>query len=105
LGGGDVLLTVSNSAHARYLEAREREWLMLCGRDDDAGVDVFRWYRILATAQIDPESPLERYVTLAGPDWNVDWCVDIDGDGVAGEAQAALFDGVVGVHTTTVELD
>jgi len=61
-----------------------------------------------------------RHVTLEGPDWNVDpvsgttsWCLrdgsgilqDINSDGTFRDVQACLFDGVVGVFTTTVELD
>ena len=102
---------------------------MLCGRQmirrdrqvpDSAG--VFRWYRIVSAGEIDtltdPNHP-RRYVTLAGPDWNVTfpaatfgWCAgndDTDGDNCHAEAEAALFgdnkQGVVGVYSTTVELN
>jgi hypothetical protein len=86
--------------------------------------DVFKWYRIVAAGEIqsedingngslDPGEPDYngnnvidpiRFVTLEGPDWDLDWCFDIDGTGVH-EAQAILFDGVIGVYTVTRESD
>jgi hypothetical protein len=124
--GGDVLLTSPNAA---WLEVRENQWLMLCGQSristgpgtTRAGPGVFRWYRIVAAGEIDtltdPNRP-RRYVTLAGPDWNINaWCSqdnnqvlnDDDNDGTHAEAEAALFgdakQGVVGVYSTTVELN
>jgi len=127
-GGGDVLLTVDTTlrGNATWLQLRENQWLMLCGQRMVPGVGlagVFRWYRIVAAGEIDtttdPRHP-RRYVTLAGPDWNVTYpavtfgcCAgngDTDGDGCFAECEAALFGdgkqgGVIGVYSTTIELN
>jgi hypothetical protein len=121
-GGGDVKLTAP-LANPGWLNVRENQWLMLCGTAWRIGspvpVRVYRWYRVVAA---DAEAVLEaagppprwaRYVTLAGPDWSLAWCarnpagnlIDTDGDGIALDAAAVICDGVVGVYTTTIELD
>ena len=118
-GGGDLLLRVP-SVRAGYLERiRRNEWLMLCGQDPLWGRAVFRWYRIISAGDIEvlPDGTVQRFVSVAGPDWNSDpstgWCyrdpitgayADINGDGAARDVQVALFTGVVGVYTTTMEL-
>jgi len=133
-GGGDVKLTISDPVNnqperfAQYLDVKENEWLMLCGGVPYTYVDandntvigqrgVFRWYRIIAAGEVyeDPNNSdlICRDVTLAGPDWDLGWCYnpnnagleDLDNDGVIQNAEAALFDGVIGVYTTLVELD
>jgi len=127
-GGGDVRLTVNTqngSQFAQHLDVKENEWLMLCGSvpyvdagGGDAQRGVFRWYRVISAGEVyeDSNNPALkcRDVTLAGPDWDHGWCynptvggtlTDLDGDGVIQNAEAALFDGVVGVYTTLVELD
>ncbi|MBN2476937.1 MAG: prepilin-type N-terminal cleavage/methylation domain-containing protein [Pirellulales bacterium] len=141
-GGGDVRLTTDHGVE--YLDVREDEWLMLCGRvthrDSSPAVypssGVFQWYRVVAAGDVYQATDgsgnlmtvpsttrpvLARDVTLAGPDWNTRWCacddsgtytdsngdmfVDLDGDGWEWDAEAALMDGVIGVYSTTVELD
>ena len=106
-GGGDVKLTVdtqNGSQFAQYLDVREDQWLMLCGGvpyvdsgGNPAQRGVFRWYRVIAAGEIYDDSTNAalkcRDVTLAGPDWDL------------GNAEAALFDGVLGVYTTLVEVD
>ena len=112
---GDGLVTTVLGPE--YLDVREGEWLMLCGSDSTTGRDVFRWYRIVAAGEtlnedldgdgvITPPaefdggnttgSPYEwfREVTVAGPDWNF-----------GTPDNAALFTNVIGVYTTTIELD
>ena len=93
---------------------------------------VFKWYRVVSVGDIEENPPhYQRFVTLAGPDWymqdpvpgqHVSWCmrdpnpvavngqpyfphIDVDGNGTFADAQAALFTGVVGVYTTTVEVN
>ena len=136
LAGGDVLLFVPNGDASRptnYLDVRKNDWIMLKGLDlagqvgDGTNVrftcpTVCKWYRVLGvddemdTTFPDPNNitgnPLTgrgRYVTLAGPDWNVDtistagptkpdgfnWATDI--------AEAALIKDVVGVYTTIID--
>ena len=91
-------------------------------------VGVHKWYRILATGdtvveqdtnfngRVDPEEDLNgngvfdppyRDATLAGPDWNPFWALDLDGDPNTppAEALATLVKGAVGVYTKTIEFD
>jgi hypothetical protein len=111
LGGGEVELRTAHSPD--YLNLREKEWVMLCGQTSDerfgsgAVRNVFKWYRVVMTDD-EPQpdgSDYLTYATLTGPDWNDDWNVqDSDGDGLR-NAYAVLLDGVIGVYSTTIELD
>lgn len=104
LGGGDVVLEANDPA---WLALREGEWLMLAGLERVPSPPapqpyyrrVYRWYRILALGDIESNPPPpQRQVTLAGPDWIAAWTVN-------GRAKAALFNGVVGVYTETIEVE
>lgn len=99
----------------QWLNVKKGEWLLLMANmprtrrvlyPDDPWLfhpNVCQWYRIVSTGG-DPEElpsktlrkgePWTRFVTLAGPDW--------PGPALA---QAALFTGVIGVYTETMELD
>jgi len=132
LGGGDVRLHVQGDpadantwAPAHYLDVKENEWLLVSGgytavrryekpaqRFCQVPVGVHKWYRIVAVGETmvgqdydgdgTPDPPW-REVTLAGPDWNADnWCFIVGGKA---RACAALFNGVVAVHSTDVKLD
>ena len=101
-GGGSVQLKNSNP-HDPALQLRENEWIMLCGAVPDGRFTsvsgkrlICKWYRV---ASADAEKPT-KFVSLVGPDWTV----DSDGDGNL-DAQAVTIDHVVGVYTSTVELD
>jgi hypothetical protein len=121
-GGGDVLLATSDlSVDPVNLDVREHHWLLVSGRYQYLYVDnngapqaplsvgVHKWYRIVAAGEVAQNtnpSRWERLVTLDGPDWNIDqWSVDLNNDGDANEAYATLLTGVIGVYTTTVEMD
>ncbi|MCR4414741.1 MAG: hypothetical protein NUV77_20180, partial [Thermoguttaceae bacterium] len=109
-GGGDVVLecdtSVPGANDPSWLRLRQGEWLMLAGLEAVPGPPnppayyrkVFRWYRIVSVGEPDSANPLRRQVTLAGPDWMMNW-------NVGGQAKAALFTGVVGVYTETVEVE
>jgi hypothetical protein len=104
-GGGSVELLDPIPADPP-LRLRENEWIMLYGKVPDPRFNpqqrtVCKWYRIVSA---DSQSPT-HYVSLVGPDWDMQWCSDLDGDGVAREARAVAVDHVVGVYSTTVELD
>lgn len=111
LGGSDLQLTTTRDAS--YLDVREGEWILVCGRMADADAprgyrQVFKWYRVLSATETaaDGSGGFERYVSLAGPDWNGSWCADLDGDGgTADDVGVALFDGSIAVYTTTIDLD
>lgn len=115
-GGGDVRLVTDSSTGttAAYLDLKKGEWLMLCGNDGTR--DVFRWYRVVAASEtlnvdlngngafdagetdflMNGNFDWFQEVTLAGPDWDA---ISMP------NPTAALFTTVIGVYTTTIELD
>lgn len=105
-GGGDVLLSVANAAQSQYLDrVRKNEWILLFSATGGPPPGpptsptattgpLFQWYRVVAVGEV-PGNPLQRQVTLSGPDWPA----------TAGNVQAVLMQGVVGVFTKVVELD
>lgn len=118
LGGGDVRLSVPMAAVGigdadEYLNVPAGQYLLLGGRatvrtDPPQFQNVFFWYRVIASGELTQVGNYyQREFTLAGPDWDLDWCVknDTDGDGVAQEAQAVLCTNVYGVYTQVVEPD
>lgn len=92
-GGGEVLLTLSKESHASRLQTDH--WILLLSRGGGPppSGSLFRWYRIVAVAS-HPSNSLQRYVTLAGPDWTA-----------GSTAQAVLMEGVVGVYTRVIEME
>jgi len=104
-GGGSVRLTWQGDSRDPAVRLRENEWIMLCGKVPDNRCvppwrTVCKWYRVVAAdTQTDTQSPA-HYVSLVGPDWTA----DSNGDGQL-DATAVAIDHVVGVYTTTVELD
>jgi prepilin-type N-terminal cleavage/methylation domain-containing protein len=89
-GGGSVQLTEPVPADPP-LRLRENEWIMLSGREA-SGHTICHWYRVVSADNSSPTS----YVSLVGPDWDVPACP---------QPTAVAVDHVVGVYTTTVELD
>lgn len=126
IGGGDVRLSFTSQPGQdgfAALDVAEGQWLLLGGRGilpSNPERKVFAWYRVLSPGQTygpaghphpfggDPNR-YYRELTLAGPDWNLNWNaaggVDTDGDGVSLEAQAVILPNVYGVYTETVEPD
>lgn len=92
-GGGEVLLTLSKESHAARLQ--RDHWILLLSRGGGPppSGSLFRWYRIVAVAS-HPSNSLQRYVTLAGPDWTA-----------GSTPQAVLMEGVVGVYTRVIEME
>lgn len=88
-GGGGVQLNL-------VVDVKENEWIMLCGGSH------CKWYRVVSAGEVEVDSdgnptPGGTPVTalsLVGPDWDT-----------AIAATAVAIDRVVGVYTTTVELD
>lgn len=113
LSGGDIQLKVPTTTSASYLDVKKDDWLMLCGWDVDGTRNVHKWYRIVAVGEevdidnTDPSNPWWiRNVTLAGPDWNPAWCVNLDGGSPPfDDAQAVLVDNVAGVYTEVMQWD
>jgi hypothetical protein len=128
-GGGEVALF----GNPGEIDVEKDQWLLLCGMHGpkdasgnairpDLWRNVFKWYRIVAAADasedtnangtldagedLNGNSQIDAYraVTLTGPDWDINWCVALNGDPGL-EAQAVLFNGILGVYTTTTELD
>lgn len=74
--------------------------------------DVFKWYRVVSVDDVEDSVTLPdgttnahgRYVTLAGPDWDVD--TNFSGSFTIDDiAEAALVDDVVGVYTTIIDVN
>lgn len=100
--GGEVLLSSATVS----LDVKSGDWLMLTGRSRQHDVNSdpmvaalsqpvphFKWYRVSDT-EADTTAG-ERYVSLIGPDWNMDTT----------DHQAVLVDGVIGVYEKTVRLE
>ncbi len=123
-----------------WLNVKKGDWIMLRGLELMGSIEatipalqpnrrvVAKWYQVVAVDEPVPWTSADayvlasgapvssRYVTLSGPDWQV----DKDGDGVFepvdtaatgggffgatgfDHAEATLVDGVIGVYTTTV---
>jgi hypothetical protein len=97
VGGGEVLLAATTEA---ALKLRPNDWLMLSGTMMHvlgSSVPVFKWYRVSDTeAEVTFNGTnYERYVTLAGPDWDV----------TTGNPRAVIVEGVVGVYEKTIRLE
>ena len=110
LGGADLRLSVPNSAVGtrdpdEYLRIPEGQYLLLAGRvlvnvNPPQFQNVFLWYRVIAASELSQNGSFyQRDLTVAGPDWNPGWCLDIDGDGNSREAWAILCTNVYGVYT------
>jgi prepilin-type N-terminal cleavage/methylation domain-containing protein len=119
LGGGDLRLSipaslVTDAAQAEeYLKIPEGQYILLAGRavisnNPPLMQNVFLWYRVVAAGDvINQNQNYFREVTVAGPDWNIAWCLrtnnDTDGDGVPVETQAVLCTNVYGVYTEVID--
>lgn len=87
-------------------------------------VGVHKWYRIVTAGEtvsedinnngvLDPGEDLNssgaidwyREATLAGPDWNPEWAVQLYPMDNGDKAFATLLSGAIGVYSTTVELE
>lgn len=135
IGGGDVQLFIADANLPNsYLNVRKNQWIMLKALDRAGGAEfsgnwhmpaVFKWYRVVgvsdiedaaitdpATIPADPNNKLNgrgRYVTLAGPDWQIDTTFGPNNNDPAFDpqtdiAEAAIIDDVVGVYTTIVDV-
>lgn len=114
-GGGEAVLF---SPFGGDLELNEDDWLMVRPLNNRG---PSRWYKIVATGEIESEDANEngsldagedlngdgatqyiRLVSLSGPDWNA---ADYGGSGALQPAAAVLVKGVVGVYTAMVDID
>lgn len=124
IGGGDVRLSFNPQPGQdgfAALDVAEGRWLLLGGiLPSNPPRKVFVWYRVLSAGEIygpathphpfgGDSARYYRELTLAGPDWNLNWNaasgIDSDGDGISLEAQAVILPNVYGVYTETVEPD
>jgi pilin/secretion family protein with methylation motif len=118
-----------------YLNVKKDQWVMLKGLDlagemssrtGFSGImptlpTVCKWYRVVDaddvhTTTIPDPTNLSgtidgrgRYVTLAGPDWQVDTVEDLTDpikfNAITDIAEAAIVDDVVGVYTTIIDVN
>ena len=86
IGGGSVQLS-------KRVYIRENEWVLLYDASSPVGhpLKQCKWYRVVAAG----ENPT-NLLTLAGPDWNAALCP---------RPLCVIIDSVIGVYTTSVELD
>jgi len=86
IGGGSVQLS-------KRVFVRENEWVLLYDHLSPVGhpLKQCKWYRVVAAG----ENPT-NLLTLAGPDWSAALCPT---------PLCVIIDSVIGVYTTTVELD
>lgn len=125
IGGGDVRLFINgvDNLPDSYLNVRKNQWIMLkaldrAGRVGNWHPAVFKWYRVVGVSEVEPatiKDPMDlskelqgrgRYVTLAGPDWQIDTTIGPSAafDPQTDIAEAAIIDDVVGVYTTIVDM-
>ena len=101
LGGGSVQLArpindVASDKTANTLagiQIKENDWVALCNTSG-----LCRWYRVASVGDTNPTdtNTTPQYLTLIGPDW-----VATPGS----DKLVALGQSVVGVYTTTIDLD
>ncbi len=86
IGGGSIQLS-------KRVYVRENEWVLLYDASSPLGhpLKQCKWYRVVAAG----ENPT-NLLTLAGPDWNT---------ALSPNPLCVIIDSVIGVYTTTVELD
>jgi hypothetical protein len=87
LGGGSIYLGANHPINdaAGTVRVRENDWVALYSSSNG----LCSWYRVIAV------SPDSTYLTLNGPDWQV----------TGQDYLIAIGQSVLGVYTTTVELD
>lgn len=129
-GDGKGATSVPNNPRDGYLNVRKNDWIMLKALDASRGVEcppasddwhlpsVCKWYRVVSVSEVEPATIKDpsnlsqelqgrgRYVTLAGPDWQVDTLPGYGTfDPMIDIAEAAIVENVVGVYTTTVDVN
>ena len=72
------------------IAVKENDWVALCSPSG-----LCRWYRIASIGDTNP-TDTTQYLTLIGPDW-----IPTPGK----DQLVALGQSVIGVYTTTVDLD
>ena len=103
LGGGSVVLDdlISNDA----ISVRENQWVALCSRL----TGLCKWYRVVGISDDAHPTKTNRInrLTLSGPDWqpSVDSSSSYRDSNGSYDYMVALGASVIGVYTTTVELD
>lgn len=104
LGGGNLTLEYPRTHSAAWRPATSGDWLLLCGRDQPRAADgtriappLFAWYKVASTGDASSASGLQ-HVSVAGADWPLQ-------NPEAPQLQAVLLSNVLGVYTTTLQLD
>jgi hypothetical protein len=104
MGGGHLKLGPPAGVPQVYRPLGEGDWLLLCGQEPAATrngksppVPVFVWYKVTAAGRSDSVTGQQK-VSVSGPDWPL-------ANAAQPPLQAVLLDRVVGVYTTTLQLD
>ncbi len=117
--GTVTLKLVVPPARSGYLEnIPAGTWVMLTGWNPIWDRAVHEWYKVISVGEVYTEGVnVVREITAIGREWPIDpttgWCLrdrasaeyrDFNGDGQFPDVQVCLFDGVVGVYWTTMEV-
>ena len=78
-------------ANVANIQIKENDWVALCNSQG-----LCRWYRVAAVGDTSA-TDTTQYLTLIGPDWA--------SPAAGSDKLIALGQDVIGVYTTTVELD
>jgi hypothetical protein len=99
LAGGDVLLTQSVTGVPLPLGVKENDWIALCGPLVGSKYGVCRWFRVVSVGDFN-QGDTSQYLSLNGPD-----CTDWAGLAAGSVTAISIDKSVVGVYTTTMEVD
>jgi len=69
VGGGDLKITAFGTGTAGDINVRKGDWVMLTG-GTGTQITTYKWYRVIATNEIEATTPPSRDITLQGPDWD-----------------------------------
>jgi hypothetical protein len=87
LGGGTVVLN-------NQVNVKENQWVMLYHLDSTPQLNRCHWYRVVGVGKTDLSGTTYPTLSLVGPDWDPSL-----------SATLVVVPGVIGVYTTTMELD
>ena len=113
-GGGSVIATVPAVVPADYLDVHANDWVLLMYTPNGAAPSICQWYQVLSATVLDPNTLSSSWqpgfglgLTLTGPDWKDPGITNASSTPpyAAQNTTLVLVSGVVGVYSTTVQLD
>jgi hypothetical protein len=111
-GGGSVTVTVPAGIPADYLDVHANDWVLLMYTPNAGTPSICQWYQVLSASVMDPNTlsspPQPGFglgLTLAGADWKDPGITNAAKFNQAQNTTLVLVSGVVGVYSSTVQLD